>query len=194
MLLTHAESMYNAANTTTPYTMFSDSIPAVAGAYNSSDYRDDLCLAALALAIATNQSKYYADAYNYYETYSLTGSQEVWNWDSKTPAAYVLFVEAAIARPGLAEGAGLSGNLSGWQKETEQYFDGLINGKFKNAYLTKGKPSVCQSLPGALTQSRRIAILGRRFRRGVAESGHGGSSPYVQVCAYGFQPGQDDFL
>ncbi len=143
MLLTHAESLYNAANTTTPHSTFSSSVPAIAAAYNSSGWGDDLCLAALALALATNESNYYADAYSYYQQDELSGSTAVWNWDSRTPAAYVLFVEAALARPTLAAGAGLDANLTGWQKETEAYFDGFINGTFKNAYLTKGNVHVC---------------------------------------------------
>lgn len=100
---------------------------------------DDLCLAALALALATDNSKYYLDAYNYYVEYALSGSTEVWNWDSRTPAIYVLFNEAAIARPGLAEGAGLSVNLTGWQKEAEHYFDAIIDGKLNSPYFTKSK-------------------------------------------------------
>ena len=186
MLLTHAESLYNAANSTTPFTTFSESVPAVASAYNSSGYEDDLCLAALALALATNQSKYYADAYRYYVEYELSGSSEVWNWDSRTPAVYVLFVEAATARPGLAEGAGLSVNLTGWQNETERYFDSIVDGKLSSPYLTKGKlwdlPFWPRGADGH-AESRWPSILGWRFGSGVSESSAGGGDAHVKICA-----------
>ncbi|GFZ42444.1 hypothetical protein JCM24511_00159 [Saitozyma sp. JCM 24511] len=137
-LLSHAKTLYSVANSTSQST-FSDSVPAVASAYSSSGYGDDLALAALSLALVTNSSTYYADAYRWYQNYSLSGTHAVWNWDSRTPALYVLFAEAATARPGLATGAGLSTNLTGWQYEAEGWFDKIINGTLKNAYLTNGR-------------------------------------------------------
>lgn len=97
-----------------------------------------MTLAALSLALATNQSRYYADAYRWYAKYALTGTSFVYNWDSKTPAVFVLFVEAARANPGLAQGAGLAVNLTGWQNEAENYFDRVINGQTTNTYRTGG--------------------------------------------------------
>ena len=138
-LLNHAETLYRVANQTTPYTTFADSIPAVAGAYGSSGWGDTMASAALTLALATNQSSYYADAYRYYQTYKLTGTHDPWNWDSRTPALYVLFVEAALARPGLAVGAGLDANVTGWRNETEAYFDKLIKPNSNSFWLTKGE-------------------------------------------------------
>ena len=98
-----------------------------------------MCVAALSLALASNDSTYYADAYGYYESHGLSGSQAVWNWDSRTPAAYVLFVETALARPGLIMGAGLSVNLTGWRNETENYFDRILQGKLRSGYQTGGE-------------------------------------------------------
>ena len=60
------------------------------------------------------------------------------NWDSKIPAIYLLFNQIAIARPNLAIGAGLSVNVTGWQKEMETYLDGAIGGN-DNGYYTKGE-------------------------------------------------------
>jgi endoglucanase len=141
-LLQHAESLYESARDIGPYTLYSDSVPAVASTYGSSQYTDDLCYAALSLALATNDSSYYADAYQYYVNYSLTASHQVWNWDSKTPAVYLLFVEAALARPGLALGAGLEVNLTGWQAEAEGYLDRVVNGEKRRGFLTRGKLSL----------------------------------------------------
>jgi endoglucanase len=138
-LLEHAQSLYTSAQDITPYTLYSDSVPAAASAYGSSRYTDDLCYSALALALATNESQYYQEAYQYYVNYSLTASHEVWNWDSKTPAIYLLFVEAALARPGLALGAGLDVNLTGWQTEAEGYLDRIVNNEKRRVSLTRGQ-------------------------------------------------------
>jgi endoglucanase len=140
LLLRHAREMYSAANTTTPYSTFSDSIPEIGDAYTSTGWGDDLCLAALSLALATNQSSYYREAYTHYQNYpNIPNSQAVWNWDSKIPAIYVLLVETALARPALAIGAGLDVNVTGWRNQTERYLDSIVNQQLKNGYLTRGK-------------------------------------------------------
>lgn len=135
-LLSHAKTLYATANGTKPYATFSDSVKDIGDAYVSSGYQDDLALAALSLALATNESDYYADAYGYYKEFALSGQQKVWNWDSKLPAVYVMFAEASVARPSLAVGAGLDANATGWQKEAEQYLDAIVDGKVKDAKLT----------------------------------------------------------
>ncbi|KAL0242126.1 hypothetical protein I308_105755 [Cryptococcus tetragattii IND107] len=137
-LLAHAESLYSVANSTNPRQTYYTALGEAVAAYPSSDWEDNLCISALALALATNNSAYYADAYNYYVQYGLTSTQQVWNWDSSEPAIYVMFAEVASAKPQLAQGAGLDANLTGWRTEVENYFDGLINENFKNSYLTKG--------------------------------------------------------
>lgn len=137
-LLKHAESLYKTANDTSPMSTFSHSVPAIGAAYTSSGWGDDLVAAGLALAAATNNSAYYADAYANYQKYALSGKQSVWNWDSRTPAAYLLFSEIAAARPGIASGAGLQVNQTGWQKETEAYLDAIVNDHLQGGSLTKG--------------------------------------------------------
>lgn len=95
-------------------------------------------LGALALALATNSSIYYADAYTHYQTYSLAQDESfVLNWDDKTPAVFELFVEIALARPQLAEQASLSQNLTGWKTQMEGYLDKIVDGTSRG-YLTKG--------------------------------------------------------
>jgi hypothetical protein len=96
-------------------------------------------LAALSLALATNDSAYYAEAYSHYSKYGLSGAETVLNWDSKVPAVYLLFNQVATARPNLAESAGLGVNRTGWQTEIERYLDQAIGGKGQ-AYYTKGLP------------------------------------------------------
>lgn len=135
-LLKHAETLYKVAKETTPQTGFMDSIPSIGPAYQPSGWGDDLCTAALALAAATNNSDYYADAYAAYKKYALSGKGSVWNWDSRTPAAYVMFAELSVARPSLAAGAGLDANVTGWQAEAENYFDGIVDRKNKATYMS----------------------------------------------------------
>ncbi|WVQ78882.1 hypothetical protein IAT38_000973 [Cryptococcus sp. DSM 104549] len=137
-LLSHAKTLYETANSTSPRATYYDTLGEEVAAYASSGWKDDLCLSALALALATNDSAYYADAYNYYVQYSLSGLQQVWNWDSSVPAVYVLFAEAASARPGLAEGAGLAVNLTGWQAEVEGLFDKIVDDNLQEGYMTRG--------------------------------------------------------
>lgn len=136
-LLKHAETLYNVANTTTQ-AIYSNSVPAIGQAYTSSGFGDDLTVAGLALAAATNNSAYYVDAYTNYQTYALSGKQSVWNWDSRTPAAFLLFAEISTARPGLPAGAGLEANVSGWQKESEAYLDAIVNSHLQNGFMTNG--------------------------------------------------------
>jgi endoglucanase len=139
LLLRHARETYSAANTTTPYSTFSNSVPAIGDAYTSNGWGDDLCLAALTLALATNQSSYYREAYTHYLNYpNIPNSQAAWNWDSKIPAIYVLFVETALARPALAIGAGLDVNVTGWRNQTERYLDSIVNQQLTRGYLTRG--------------------------------------------------------
>ncbi|OCF75093.1 endoglucanase [Kwoniella mangroviensis CBS 8886] len=138
LLLSHARSLYNASNSTSPKSTYYESLGEEVSAYASSNWQDDYVLSALSLAIATNQSNYYLDAYNGYVSYALSGLKEVWNWDSAIPAIYVMFSEVAITRPGLAPEVGLNTNLTGWRNETEAYFDSIIDGSFKRSYLTKG--------------------------------------------------------
>jgi endoglucanase len=101
---------------------YQSAIPHAKVAYPSSSYGDELTLAALLLAWATNSSDYYSQAEHFYNQYSLGGNNSVFNWDYKTPGLAVLFAQLANA------GASFAGNLSGWQAESERYFDRILNG------------------------------------------------------------------
>jgi endoglucanase len=70
----------------------------------------------------------------------------------------LLFVEAALARPGLAMGAGLDVNLTGWQTEAEGYLDRIVNGEKRRGFLTRG--AYCDGpTSGYSLTSRWIAVL-----------------------------------
>lgn len=120
LLLTHAQQLYDFAQQAYQQT-YTEAVPAAASAYPSNSYADDLILAGLSLALATNTSSYYDDAVQTYSNHSLSRSSRPVNWASKIGLAYVMFAETALARPGIAS------NLTGWQSECESYFDGVIN-------------------------------------------------------------------
>ena len=177
-------TLYRVANETTPYSTFASSIPAVSSAYGSSNWGDKLAIAALSLALATDDSTYYADAYRVYQSYALTKSNRPWNWDSRYPALYVLFAEVSVARPGLAAGAGLDANVTGWQAECENYFDKMVAGNLGDAYRTNGKSSYIPRRDQAL-MIRRSFVLAPRVELCVSQSRHGCGYFVDEICPDG---------
>ncbi|KAF8264958.1 glycoside hydrolase family 9 protein [Lactarius quietus] len=131
-LLTHAQDLYAfAVNASGGQQTFQSAIPEAGIAYASSSYGDDLAMAALFLAWATNSSEYYSQAESYYQQYSLGKTDSVFNWDSKAPGLAVLFAQLANA------GETFAGNLSAWKAEAEHYFDRILNGGGPS-FKTKG--------------------------------------------------------
>ncbi|EIW82439.1 glycoside hydrolase family 9 protein [Coniophora puteana RWD-64-598 SS2] len=122
-LLQHAEQLYDfAVHAPGGMTEYQNNAPVAGDAYASSGYGDELTMAALFLAWATNSSSYYQDAHTYYSNYSLKGYKGVFNWDNKTPGVNVLFAQIEQA------GGFGGGNLSNWQSEVERYLDGIVYG------------------------------------------------------------------
>ncbi|KAJ7179258.1 glycoside hydrolase family 9 protein [Mycena filopes] len=121
-LQTHAQQLYTfAVNATGGQKTYQSSVPAVGESYGSSGFGDDLTIAALFLAWASGTSSYYQDAQHYFQQFKLTGQDDVFNWDTKTPGIYVLFAQ-------IAQGSsGLGGDLTTWQAECEKYFDAIVN-------------------------------------------------------------------
>lgn len=128
LLLTHARQLYDFAQQANQQT-YTEAVPAAASAYPSYSYADDLVLAGLSLALATNTSMYFDEAVQTYANHSLSRSSRPVNWASKIGLAYVMMAETALARPGLAS------NLTGWQNETEAYLDGVITHQLTSAGL-----------------------------------------------------------
>lgn len=133
ILLTHAQDLYAfAVNASGGMQTYQTAVPQAGLAYSSSGYGDDLTMAALHLAWATNSGDYYSQAESYYTQYSLGGQDAVFNWDSKTPGLAVLFAQLANA------GASFAGNLSSWQAQSERYFDRILNGASSSSFKTEG--------------------------------------------------------
>ncbi|KAI9513161.1 family 9 glycosyl hydrolase [Russula earlei] len=123
ILLNHAQDLYSfAVNASGGKQTYQTAVPQAGAAYGSSSYGDELAMAALLLAWATNSSDYYSQAETYHAQYSLGVKNVVFNWDSKAPGLTVLFAQLANA------GASFAGNLSYWQEEAERYFDRVLSG------------------------------------------------------------------
>ncbi|KAJ9110591.1 hypothetical protein QFC22_006709 [Naganishia vaughanmartiniae] len=165
LLLTHARDAYSFAMNTTNYTTYSETLPLGGAAYTSSGFGDELTLGALSLALATNSSAYYAEAYSHYAEYTLAHDESfVLNWDDKTYAVYELFVEVALARPTLAVEAGLDRNVTGWKGQMERYLDALVLGTTRG-YLTKGGLLYFEgdSNQASLNPALNVAMLMARY-------------------------------
>ncbi|KAG7449351.1 glycoside hydrolase family 9 protein [Guyanagaster necrorhizus] len=122
ILLNHAQSLFTfAVNASGGQALYQTSVPSVTESYASSSYQDELTLAALFLAWATNSTTLYQQAENYYSSFGLSGQDGVFNWDSKTPGLAVLFAQIAQS------GSSLDSNPSRWQEEAERYFDRIVN-------------------------------------------------------------------
>lgn len=146
VLLTHAQDLYSfAVNASGGMQTYQTASPQAGLAYPSSGYGDDLAMAALLLAWATNSSEYYSQAESYYMQYSLDGKDGVFNWDSKTPGLAVLFSQLANA------GATFASNLSGWQAESERYFDRILDETGSSSFKTKGASYLVSSMDGRFT-------------------------------------------
>ena len=143
-LQTHARDLYAfATNAGGGMQTYQTAVPESAEAYASSDYADDLSIAALFLALSetgSNATAYYADAVKWYYSRNLgaqlkAGSETVFNWDSKIPGIPILAAQLASVYPDVVSGS--NATLQAWQQVVEDYFDIFIN-IHGRSYLTDG--------------------------------------------------------
>ncbi|KAJ8086466.1 hypothetical protein PM082_005289 [Marasmius tenuissimus] len=131
-LLQHAQQLYSFANSAQGGQLFyQKSVPAAGDAYASTSFGDDLSIAALFLAVASNSSSLYKEAEDHFSKYKLGGQNIAFNWNSKVSGLYILFPQALKAN------SGLGGSLSQWQGEAEGYLDKLLSGN-GDSYFTPG--------------------------------------------------------
>ncbi|KAI0080651.1 Six-hairpin glycosidase [Panus rudis PR-1116 ss-1] len=138
-LLNHAQQLYGFATNTSQRT-YQTSVPASADAYASSGYTDELTLAALFLALASNSSQLYAQGVSDYNQFNLNqyvkpGNDQVFNWDSKSPGVVVLGSQLAKMYPSLTSNT--DGNSVNWTRDAEKYFDAMLDGNSRG-FLTGG--------------------------------------------------------
>ncbi|KAL5530542.1 hypothetical protein ACEPAF_6800 [Sanghuangporus sanghuang] len=130
-LLEHAQSLYSfAVNASGGQQVYQNAVPQAADAYGSSTFGDELTIAALFLAMATNSSDYFSQAETYYNQSKLS-QDDLFNWDSKTPGSAVLFAQMTSSR------TNLGGNFSLWQNGVESYFDNIID-ENSRGFVTDG--------------------------------------------------------
>lgn len=86
------------------------------------------------LGAATNSSTLISQAISWYESASLAGADNVFNWDSKGPGLAIMFAQLASTQGQLFPN---SYPLSHWQSEAENYFDRIIRGSGRGQ-LTDG--------------------------------------------------------
>ncbi|KAL1740949.1 glycoside hydrolase family 9 protein [Schizophyllum fasciatum] len=130
-LLSHASSLYDVAvHASGGQQVYQKSVPAVADAYGSSSYEDELTMAALFLSWAKNDDSLFDEAKDYYDEFSLGDDlRGVFNWDSKVPALPILFAQVSNATG--------HGDTNSWTQKSENILDGILDGD-NGAALTKG--------------------------------------------------------
>ncbi|KAH8830739.1 glycoside hydrolase family 9 protein [Flagelloscypha sp. PMI_526] len=125
-LLSHAQDLWTFATTASGgFKLYSDSVPAIREAYGSSSYEDELTLATLLLAWATNSTSLYQQAQNYYTSFKIADQGAEYGWDNKYPAIPILFTQLYAAG---------FGNLSTYRSDTERYLDNVVY----NVDVTRG--------------------------------------------------------
>ncbi|KAF9451625.1 glycoside hydrolase family 9 protein [Macrolepiota fuliginosa MF-IS2] len=131
VLLTHAKSLYSfAVNATGGRKIYQKSVPVIASSYGSSDYGDELAIAALLLSWATDSQDFHDQAAAHWTKYNLNEQDGVFNWDSKAPGVPILFTQV------LQSSSSISGNLSEWQSIAEGYLDKIV-GRRSPGRMTK---------------------------------------------------------
>ncbi|KIY73740.1 glycoside hydrolase family 9 protein [Cylindrobasidium torrendii FP15055 ss-10] len=123
-LLSHSEKLYTfAVNASGGQALYQESVPEVGSSYPSSSYEDELTIAALFLARASNSTTLFNEAIGDFDKYKLRNSDAVFNWDSKTPGIAVLFAQMTCAN----STDQLGGDFEQWRDAAEDYFDDVIS-------------------------------------------------------------------
>lgn len=118
--------------------MYQQSVPAVARSYGSSNYGDELSIAALFLSWATDSQDLFNQAVSYWTQHKLGDEEGAFNWDSKSAGIPILFTQV------LQSSSSVSGNIANWQSQAEDYLD-KITQRRSSGMMTKGAsiPSLC---------------------------------------------------
>ncbi|RIA96962.1 Glycoside Hydrolase Family 9 protein, partial [Glomus cerebriforme] len=134
ILYQHAQQLYDFASIK-PFTTYQNSVKEVNDLYASSSYNDELVWSSLWLYKLTKNTTYFDLAVNYFNDFKLSGSNAVINWDSKTGAAYILFVQCATELQ--------RDDVDKWKAEAERYLDAVASQSSDQCKLTKGGLFYC---------------------------------------------------
>ena len=136
MLLNHAQGLYNfATNSSSSQRTYQTSVPSVGAAYASSGYTDELAIASLFMALASNSADAYAQAVKTYQQENLLKHLQddaVFNWDEKTPGVAVLGAQIASTYPDLT-----SQQSYDFRSDAETFFDRIVTDQSR-AFVTDG--------------------------------------------------------
>ncbi|KAI9493008.1 Six-hairpin glycosidase-like protein [Zychaea mexicana] len=125
-LQSHAESLYNFAETAQPMQLYTEAVSASKDYYEATTYTSPLVFAALWLFRATGNTSYRDKASNYFDQFKLGSMQvDVMDWSDQTGAVYVL-------------GAQLDGSNTKYKDAAKKYLDTLINGGDPCSYTSGG--------------------------------------------------------
>jgi len=106
VLLTHAKSLYSLAlNANGGRKAYQKSVPVISQSYGSSGYGDELSIAALFLAWATDSQDLHDQAVAHWTKYQVDSESRVFNWDSKGSGIPILFTQV------LRSSGSVAGNL-----------------------------------------------------------------------------------
>src|SRR5581483_7702833 len=132
ILFNHSQQLYEFASIT-PFVTYQTSVPEVNNLYASTAFKDELVWSSLWLYKLTKNATYFDIAADYFKQFQLSGNNDIINWDSKTGAAYILFVQCAIE---------LNRNdVDTWKAEAERYLDTVAS--VSQCTLTKGGLFYC---------------------------------------------------
>ncbi|KAL0582010.1 hypothetical protein V5O48_000068 [Marasmius crinis-equi] len=170
-LLQHAQQLYTFATSAQGGQVnYQKSVPAAGEAYASSSFGDDLSIAALFLAHATNSSSLYKEAEDHFNKNKLGGQNLAYNWNSKVSGLYILFPQI------LRSNSGLGGSLSQWQNEAERYLDKLLNANDDSWFTNGGLLWYPEDSPQAsLNPALNAAMLMYRYAPIATSSDKGNS-------------------
>ncbi|KAI9252301.1 Six-hairpin glycosidase-like protein [Phascolomyces articulosus] len=161
-LVSHAESLYSFAESTTPWRVYSDSVEAAQDYYATYDYSSQLVYGALWLYRATNNTMYRDKASNYFDQFSLSTKRiTIMDWHDQTGGVFVL-------------GAALdNANTDKYKDAAEDYINTIINsGSGGPCSYTPGGLLWCGSQSGwsSLVIANNMAFLAAMFSHTVDDT------------------------
>lgn len=126
-LQSHAESLFQFAETATPWQVYTEAVPAAEEYYATGNYTSQLVYGALWLYKATGNSTYRDKASSYFDQFNLSNMKSiaVMDWSDQTGAVYVL-------------GAELDSSNTKYKTAAVQYLDTIIHGGNPCSYTNGG--------------------------------------------------------
>lgn len=141
LLLSRAESLFQLARAS-PQQVYQNSVPAVNDVYPSTDTTDDLIMASVFLAAATNNQSYANLADQLYRSPPNAGqqgfggpfpySQNVMNWDQKSPSLPLLMTQLSL------HNSTFNLDYSKYLTDSQVWLDTLISKKMFQQHFTSG--------------------------------------------------------